>query len=64
MHIEEESIVDTIEFDGFPERRLNDAGVAENGGWVTSNSIDTVKMPDFATRYSAEHKNAATSGDR
>jgi hypothetical protein len=43
MHIDEQRIVLSVEFDRLPDRRLDDAWTADNGGRVIAKAIETIE---------------------
>jgi hypothetical protein len=47
MHVDEQRIVDAVEFDRPADRRVDDARVAENSCTMTADSIQSIERPQF-----------------
>src|ERR1039457_573638 len=47
MHVDVNGIVNAVELDRFPRRRINHARMAEDRGRMPADRIDPVEAPDF-----------------
>ena len=48
MVVDEERVVDAVELDGLPERRVHDAGLAQDRGCVSADAIQAIEGPRHA----------------
>ena len=47
MHVDEQRIVHAVELDGLANGRVDDAWIAQHGGGVAADPIETIEIPDF-----------------
>lgn len=47
MDIEKNCVLYSVEFHSLATRSVDEFGPAEKGSWMTANSIQAVKIPDF-----------------